>query len=91
MFSRATMMLGIGPHSSSSSYDIQWKRIYSIPFILKSYNNTDTANQNAYFRLSTGYCNIYYEPQLIPMDRNFHFYNGPLQYNCREMVMPPAE
>jgi len=25
------------------------------------------------------------------MDRNFHFYNGPLQYNCRQMVVPPAE
>jgi len=22
------------------------------------------------------------------MDQNFHFYNGPLQYNCRQMVMP---
>jgi len=25
------------------------------------------------------------------MDRNFHFYNGPLQYNCRHMVVPPAK
>jgi len=32
-----------------------------------------------------------HKPQLIPMDRNFHFYNGPLQHNCRQMVVPPAE
>jgi len=25
------------------------------------------------------------------MDQNFHFYNGPLQHNCRQTVMPPAE
>jgi len=35
-------------------YDIQWKRIRGIPFILKSHNNTDTTNQNAYFKRSTG-------------------------------------
>ena len=29
--------------------------------------------------------------QLIPVDRNFHLYNGPLQYNCRQMVVPPAD
>ena len=34
---------------------------------------------------------MYNETQLIPMDRNFHFYNGTLQYNCRQMVVPPAE
>jgi len=31
------------------------------------------------------------EPQLIPMDQNFHSYNGPLQCNCRQMIVPPAE
>jgi len=31
--------------------DMQWKRIRSIPFTLKSHNNTDTTNQNAYFTL----------------------------------------
>jgi len=35
-------------------YDIQWKRIRGIPFILKSHNNTDTTNQNAYFKPSSG-------------------------------------
>jgi len=25
------------------------------------------------------------------MDQNFHFYNGPLQYNCWQMVLPPAK
>jgi len=35
-------------------YDIQWKRIRGIPFILKSHNNTYTTNQNAYFEPSTG-------------------------------------
>ena len=25
------------------------------------------------------------------MDRNFHLYNGPLQCNCRQTVVPPAE
>ena len=38
-------------------YDIQSKQIRGIPFILKSHNNTDTTNQNAYFK--PGYFNIY--------------------------------
>jgi len=25
------------------------------------------------------------------MDQNFHFYNGPLQYNCWQMVLPSAK
>jgi len=25
------------------------------------------------------------------MDRNVRFYNAPLQYNCRQVVVPPAE
>jgi len=29
---------------------VQWKRIHGILFILKSYNNTDTTNQNAYIK-----------------------------------------
>jgi len=45
MLVRAAITLGTGPHSS---YDTQWKRIRGIPFILKSHNNTDTRNQNAY-------------------------------------------
>jgi len=36
------------------THDIQWKRICCILFILKSYNNTDTPNQNAYFKPSAG-------------------------------------
>jgi len=39
---------------TKSFYDIQWKRIRGIPFILKSHNNTDTTNQNAHFKPSTG-------------------------------------
>jgi len=35
-------------------YDIQRKRIRGIPFIIKSHNNTDKTNQNAYFTPSTG-------------------------------------
>jgi len=33
-------------------HDIQWKRIRGIPFIVKSQNNTDTTNQNTYFKPS---------------------------------------
>jgi len=25
------------------------------------------------------------------MDQNFYFDNGPLQYNCWQMVLPPAK
>ena len=39
---------------ASVCYNVQWKRIRGIPFIQKSHNNTDTANQNAYFRPSRG-------------------------------------
>jgi len=30
---------------------MQWKPIFGIPFILKSHNNTDATDQNAYFKL----------------------------------------
>jgi len=43
---------------ASVFYDIQCKRIRGISFILKSHNNTDTTNQNAYFKPCTGYFNI---------------------------------
>jgi len=39
---------------ASFFYDIQWKRICGIPFILKSHDNTDATNQNAYFKPTTG-------------------------------------
>jgi len=40
--------------TTSVFYDIQWKQIRSILYLLKSHNNTDVTNQNAYFKPSTG-------------------------------------
>jgi len=36
----------------ASVFMIYWKRIRGILFVLKSHNNTDTTNQNAYFKQS---------------------------------------
>jgi len=41
----------------ASVYNIQWKRILSLPFIVKSHNNTDEKIgeiKNAYFKPRTG-------------------------------------